>query len=1508
MHQTDSQYPTALSSDELELLNYLLEDDDIELPQTLTISRRENSDPAPLSYAQARLWFLDQLESGSGTYNTGGAVRLVGVLDVAALAASLNEIVQRHEILRTRFAIANGQPVQVIAPTLAVTLPVVDLQQLPDRERDAEVQRLAIQAAEQPFDLTNGPLLRVTLLKLGETEHVLLVTIHHIVFDAWSRGVLIRELATLYENFSRGKYSPLPELPIQYADFAHWQRQWLQGEVLEQQLTYWKQKLAGAPPVLELPTDRPRPTVQTFRGSTQFFELSASLTQKLKQFSQQQGVTLFMTLLAAFQTLLYRYTNQADICIGSPIANRNRPQIEPLIGFFVNTLVLRTDLSGNPSFQQLLGRVRQVALDAYAHQDLPFEMLVEQLQPERSLSYTPLFQVMFSLENAAAEPLALPGLTFDPLEIAIDIAKFDLTLSMEETERGLKGRLEYSTDLFEARRITRTIGHFQNLLEGIVAAPERRISEFPLLSESERHQLLVEWKDTQSDYPHDKCIHQLFEAQVERSPDAVAVVFEDEKLTYQELNSRANQLAHYLQKLGVGPEVLVGICVERSLEMVVGLLGILKAGGAYVPLDPAYPKERLAFMLEDAQVSVLLTQQRLVEMLPPYQAKVICLDKDWEAIAVHNQSNPSSEVTSHNLVYVIYTSGSTGKPKGAMNTHRGLCNRLLWMQDAYQLTTADRVLQKTPFSFDVSVWEFFWPLLCGARLVVAQPGGHQDSAYLVKLIASQQITTIHFVPSMLQIFLEEPSLGACNCLKRVICSGEALPFALQERFFARLDAQLHNLYGPTEASIDVTFWDCRRQSDFPIVPIGRPIANTQIYLLDRHLQPVPIGVPGELHIGGDGLARGYLNRPDLTSERFIPNPFSDKPGARLYKSGDLARYLPNGEIEYLGRIDHQVKVRGFRIELGEIEAVLSQHPAVRENVVVLRDDELGDKRLVVYLVHQPEQALTITELRSFLKEKLPEYMVPSVFVQLEALPLTPNGKVDRHALPAPEQTRPEQEAVYVAPRTPLEQQLAEIWAQVLGLEKVGIHDNFFDLGGHSLLITQLLAQVRDTFKVNLSLRSLFKEPTVANIAETIQIAQLSEPGRKIVTEDAINLKAEAVLDPTIRPEGITYNPDVSPTAIFLTGATGFLGSFLLYELLQQTQADIYGLVRSETIDSGKKKIRSSLESYLLWDESFSQRIIPVIGNLSEPLLGLPESLFQQLAGQLDVIYHNGALVNSTYPYSVLKAPNVLGTQEVLRLASLVKVKPVHFISTISVVGDGNSGVQIVREQVSLDNLKMPSKGYGQSKWVAEKLVAIARERGLPVSIYRPGTISGHSETGACNTSDHIYRMIKGCIQLGSIPNQDIHLDLSPVDYVSQAIVHLSMQKESLGKTFHLVNPQPLPLREMVNCMRSLGYPIERVSDNQWRSQLFNAGNSPDNALYPLLSIFSEEVSDRASDSQSQDSSIQQFDCQNTLTGLAGTSIVCPAIDTNLLSTYFSYLIQTGFLNPPPLQSKTNNKK
>jgi amino acid adenylation domain-containing protein len=1035
----------------------------------------------PLSFAQQRLWFLDQFEPNTPLYNIPGpAVRLRGSLNVEALRQALNAIVARHETLRTTFTIVDGTPMQVINGRRQGELEVIDLRAWPEAEREAETQCILNREAGRPFNLANDLMLRALLLRLGKEEHVLLLIQHHIASDYWSTDVLFRELAAYYTSFTAGGAVALPVLPIQYADYAIWQRQWLQGARLETQLAYWKQQLAGAPPGLELPTDRPRPSTQTYRGARQALELSPALTEALKALSHREGVTLFMTLLAAFQTLLHRYTGQDDIVVGSPIAGRNRPEVEGLIGFFVNTLTLRTDLSGNPTFRELLGRVREVALGAYAHQELPFEKLVEELQPERSLVRSPLFQVMLVFQNFP-RLLEIPGLELRPLDVHTGTAKFDLSLELRQGSEGISGWFEYSTDLFEAATIARMVAHLRMLLEGIVTNPDQPLSALPLLMEAERHRLLVAWNNTQADYCVDQCLHHLIEVQVKRTPEAIAVVYRDKQLTYRELNQQANQLAHYLKKQGVGPEVLVGICVERSVEMVVGLLGILKAGGAYVPLDPAYPQERLAFMLADAQVHMLLTQERLIAGLPVHGMRVICLDANWETLAREGLENPVNRTTPENSAYVIYTSGSTGKPKGVIIPHRGICNRLLWMQAAYQLTATDGVLQKTPFSFDVSVWEFFWPLMTGARLVVARPAGHQESAYLVELIARQQITTLHFVPSMLRVFLEEPGVEACHSLKRVICSGEALPYELQERFFARLGATLHNLYGPTEASVDVTFWACHRQSTRHIVPIGSPIANTHMYVLDPHLQPVPIGVPGELYIGGVGLARGYLNHPELTAERFIANPFGNAPGARLYKTGDLGRYLPDGNIDFRGRFDDQVKIRGYRIELGEIATTLSQHPAIREVVVITREDVLGDRRLVAYLLPVQKPAPPASALHSFLKTKLPEYMIPAAFVTLETLPLTPNGKVDRRALPAPHEVRPELEAAYFAPRTPTEEVVAGVWADVLRLTRVGIQDNFFELGGHSLLAIQVISRLHDLFNVTIPIRRFFEEPTIGGL-------------------------------------------------------------------------------------------------------------------------------------------------------------------------------------------------------------------------------------------------------------------------------------------------------------------------------------------------------------------------------------------------------------------------------------------
>lgn len=1051
------------------------------------VSRVERDGPVPLSFAQQRLWVLAQLEPGSPSYNIPIALRVAGSLDVPALEKSFNEVVRRHDVLRTTFVAVDGQPRQVTAPKVEIPLRVIDLEHLPQGEREATALRLATAEAKRPFELAYGPMLRTSLLRLSEDEHVLLVTLHHIVSDGWSAGILVRELTTLYENYMAGRPSPLPELSIQYADFASWQRQWLSGDRLETQLAYWKTALGNSPQPVELPTDYPRPAIQSSRGASVTAKFPPDLSEGIKAFSRRQGATLFMTALSGFYVLLFRYTGQLDLIVGSPIANRTRRETEDLIGFFVNTLALRVELHGNPTVGEVIERVRVACLGAYTHQDLPFERLVEELQPVRDVSRSPLFQVMFDMQNVLTPEAGIRGLHFAPLEIENQTSKFDLTLTVQDTEEGLIGAIEYNTDLFEETTMQRMLRHFQKLLEGMITGPEMRISELPLLSMAEQ-QLLVDWNNTKDEYPQGMCLHKLIEVQADKTPDAVAIVCGKQSLTYHELNRRANQLAHYLRQHGVGPDVLVGVCMERSVEMVVSLLGILKAGGAYLPIDPDYPQDRIEFMLKDTQPVLLLTQRHLFAQFQGYSGYALYLDTDWPLIAHQSTMNPQVSLSPLNLAYTIYTSGSTGRPKGVGNTHLGLLNRLQWMQDFFHLRTGDRVLQKTPFSFDVSVWEFFWPLMTGAGLVVAGPGEHRNPARLIELIKEHNVTTIHFVPPMLHVFLETAGVDTCRCLQRVICSGEALSAELQRRFFMQLTwAELHNLYGPTEAAIDVTAWICKRNDDATSVPIGRPIANTQIFLLDRQDQTVPIGVPGELHIGGVGVARGYHRRPALTAEKFVPDPFSKIPGSRIYKTGDVARNREDGVIEYIGRLDHQVKVRGFRVELGEIEAWLSKHSAVREVVVVAREDQPDDKRLVAYIVpvSMPSRLTpTANDLRQFLSKQLPEYMIPAKFLFLPELPRTANGKIDRKLLPAPDFSAQLIDQ-YVAPRTVIENKLAGMWAEVLNVERIGIYDNFFDLGGHSLLAVQLMSRIRKSIGGSLSLLAIFQAPTVASLAELL---------------------------------------------------------------------------------------------------------------------------------------------------------------------------------------------------------------------------------------------------------------------------------------------------------------------------------------------------------------------------------------------------------------------------------------
>ncbi|MBX4135285.1 amino acid adenylation domain-containing protein [Pseudomonas sp. S5F11] len=1031
-------------------------------------SVREADQHLPLSYAQERQWFLWQLDPDSAAYHVPGALRLCGMLDKAALRRSFASLAARHESLRTRLHLDDESRTQQV-------LPHTDIQILEDRTDEAQLKARVEAEIARPFDLRQGPLLRVTLLELNAQEHVLVLVQHHIVSDGWSMGVMVQELMQLYASYSQGQDCTLTPLPIQYGDYALWQRRWMEAGEKTRQLDYWRQLLGGTQPVLALPLDRPRPAQQRFLGARQDIQLDPGLVTGLKALAQREGVTLFMLLLASFQLFLYRYSGQRDIRVGVPIANRNRVETEALIGFFVNTQVLKADLDAAMSFAELLQHTKRRALEAQAHQDLPFEQLVEALQPERSLSHNPLFQVMFNHQAQVRTAIQqLPGLRVVSLEHETRTAQFDLSLDTQETEDGLWASLTYATDLFDASTAARMLRHWLGLLRGAVADTTRPLQDLAMLDMTERQQILEQWNATARDYPQNQWVHHLIEAQAERQPQATALVFAEQRIDYAELNRRANRLAHRLIEAGVGPDVRVGLAVERSFDMVIGLLAVLKAGGAYVPLDPDYPRERLAYMLDDSGVQLLLTQAPLLSQLPiPQGLETLVLGES--SYEQYSEQNPAVALDGENLAYVIYTSGSTGQPKGAGNRHSALLNRLQWMQEAYGLSAADSVLQKTPFSFDVSVWEFFWPLMTGSRLVIAAPGDHRDPARLIHLINAEQVTTLHFVPSMLQAFLQDAAVSSCRSLQRIVCSGEALPVDAQQQVFAKLPhAGLYNLYGPTEAAIDVTHWTCVDEGR-DTVPIGRPIANLGCYLLDDNFEPVPVGVLGELYLGGAGLARGYHRRPALTAERFIAHPFVH--GERLYRTGDLARYREDGVIEYAGRIDHQVKLRGLRIELGEIEARLLEHEQVREAAVLAVDG----KYLVGYLVLHHAHGDWREVLGAHLAEHLPDYMVPAQWVLLEQMPLSPNGKLDRKALPKPEVTHH-----YIAPQSALEQQIAAIWADVLGVEQVGVNDNFFERGGDSIISIQVVSRARAA-GIHFTAKALFQHQTVRSLARVAQL-------------------------------------------------------------------------------------------------------------------------------------------------------------------------------------------------------------------------------------------------------------------------------------------------------------------------------------------------------------------------------------------------------------------------------------
>jgi amino acid adenylation domain-containing protein/thioester reductase-like protein len=1887
----------------------------------LTEKKQAQLRKVPLSFAQQRLWFLQQFEPESSFYTIPLALTIEGLLDRSILIDAIQEIVARHEVLRTTIDMIQEQPTQVIAPYLEIPLSFHDLSTLSETQQATEIQQLVQEEAQCPFHLSKEPLIRMVLLRQDQNHHVFLLTMHHIVSDGWSIKVFMQELSVLYQAFSQKLPSPLPPLPIQYADFTLWQRQSLQASTLEKQQAYWCQQLEGAPTLLSLPTDFPRPAIQTFQGARISFVLPPALSAQIKTFSQQHQTTVFMTILAVFYVFLYRYSGQEDLVVGTPIANRTRTEVEPLIGFFVNTLALRTKLAAHLGFLEVLSRVRETCVNAYNYQDLPFEQLIEALQPERSLSHTPLFQVMFGQQNNTIDEIHIPGLSFAPLTRHSSTSKFDLTMDITETPQGVKCVVEYSIDLFTSETIQRMITHFQQIVISLLENPVRPICASPLLTVQECQSMLIDWNQTDVPPPTTTGIHQLFEAQVERSPEAEAVVYQQERLSYRELNNEANRLARYLRTQGVGSETCVGLYLERSLFQMIAVLATLKAGGTYLPLDPAYPSDRLTFMLEDAQVAVLVTQHSLQNRFSDQEIPLVLV----EACEEINTENLHLPIQPDQLAFMIYTSGSTGTPKGAMVTHANLINYTYFFSHRYQLPSLIHAhLLMASFSFDVFIADMVRSLCNGAKLVMVPYETVLAPEQLYALMLQEDIDSAEFVPAVLKSLADylEQTQQTLSFMHLLAAGADTWPVRDYHQVLrlCSMETRVLNVYGLTEATIDNAHFERGEPlgSVEGAVPIGKPIANTQLYILNQALQPVPIGVMGELYVGGRGVGRGYLRRPDLTADRFIPDPFSALPGARLYCTGDVVRYRADGTIEFFGRSDQQVKIHGFRIELGEIEGTLVQHPTVREALVLAREDKSGEKKLVAYLtqrvhdesplwrelttraiwnneqvgewqivfedLYSPDRVINIDELdaqigwnssytdrrlpaeevnewvdttverflaehpsrvletgcgsgllfpriapsctlywgtdfsnaaldyareqlrtiqpplpqvilhqrmaddfsaitaetfdsmlmasvtqyfpnidylyhvienmvqrlipggfifiadvrnlllleafhtsvqtyrapdtftreqlqirirqnmaqekqlvvdpsffhalqsrlpqitsvslwlrrgnyrneltnyrydvvlrvggegvntsstltpensyidwsqhqltlkdirehltqqsprrlilkrvpnariwfdvqttkllkdptgpstvgairailhtmknpgidpeevwalghdlpytvditwsdqdttgafdvvfqhhtketlytqdkiitnlgqepvnsqswsiyannplhskinrellsqlRRYIEERLPKYMVPAAFVLLENFPLTPNGKIDRRVLPPPGRNRPELEERYVEPRTPIEERIATIWCETLGLDQVGIFDNFFALGGHSLLATRLVFQINRAFQVDISLRVLFTTPTIAALATTVN-SLLQGTYRQAAPQESIDLTKEVLLAPEIDVAQKPIRKLGIPTAVLLTGATGFIGAYLLAELLQATPANVYCLLRASSMDDAHRKIQQTLQSYLLWQEDFHTRIVPVIGDLAKFHFGLMPTQFQQLAQHIDAIYHCGAWVNFIYPYHMLKPTNVLGTQEVLRLASLDEIKPVHFVSTLSVFPLESQTPSMFYENDPLADPSHLANGYEQTKWVADKLFMVAQTRGIPISIYRPGLIGGHSQTGIVNLKDMLWSQLKGCIQMQSAPLVDIRLDITSVDYVCQAIVHLSMQSESAGKAFHLCNHRPASWNALIDQAHAYGYTFKTLSYGDWVGALQRITQfSEENALTPFMSALKKERS-------STHPAI--FDDSHTQSALAHTEIVCPATD-QLFSSYLAYLVRSGFLPP-----------
>ncbi len=1456
--------------------------------------------PLPLTPAQQQIWVFERLQPGTPAYHVFNHFRLEGELDLHAFQRAWTLLAQRHDALRISFGERAGEPMQTIVENVDLPVKLIDLSDIPEERRESELQRRIGEEALRPFDLSRAPLLRVGVVRLSPVSNVMLMATHHLVSDIWSLGILQGELVVLYNAFRAGREPELPAKTLQFGDVVLRQTLPAQKRRGEAQLRYWKDALSGTTGLLDLPTDRPRTAVASAEGARYVWRFPDGLRDAMAELARGEGATQFMLMLCAFQALLARWSGDSDIVIGTPVANRRTMEEEAIVGLFVNTVAVRADFSDDPSFRQALARAKSHALYALENAEAPLEHVIDQLNLERVPGRSPLFQTMFVFQTGSTTDMGMDGLRAEYIEPDTDTARFEMTLSLSDGPEGLTGLIDYSTRLFAAPTIMRMAGHLIALLRGVAANPDLPLSRIPLLNDEERAALAALGDGGPALGSEADTLHGLFALQAARTPDAAALVEPGREWTYSQVSRRANGIAQGLRAQGVGPGAYIAVLSDRSADAVIAVLGVLLAGAAYLPLDPASPDERLQFLLQDAGAAALLVPPLLRERAATLAPGIPVLHTDG---IVEADAAPQVVVGASDPAYLIYTSGSTGTPKGVVVEHRGAVNLVQGFLARHRFD-GQRLLMIPPLIFDASVGDVFPALACGSALVLHPAPTELGPFELERFCREHRVSAIDAPAALWRRWSEgwatrtqsEPLLPELNLM---MIGGESVPVEQVRRFAGVTGGRvvLCNHYGPTEASVCATLLSTVDASEIAShdLPAGRPLPGVRIHLLDRHLQPVPRGVVGELFIGGEGVARGYLNAAELTSERFLADPFSDGPAARMYRTGDLARWNPDDTLQFIGRRDHQIKLRGFRIELGEIDNALAALPGVQAVAVLLREDRPGDRRLVAYAV-VADDSVDAAALRAGLARRLPEAMLPSSFMFLDAMPLTANGKIDRRALPAPGEDAPAERAIR-APQTPTEHTVLAIWRDVLGRESLGTDDDFFACGGDSLSTLPLVFKLHEALGVELPLSAVFATPTVVGLSATIDRMLAGE------AVEAFDIEAQATLPDSIHGAHVApaVAPRAAPRSVLLTGATGFLGAYVLRDLIDLSAAEVVCLVRADSAEDGIRRIRGNLESYALWREGDADRLVPVLGDLSSPLLGLTPSAFEALAQRVDAIVHNGGQVNFIAPYAHLEAANVGGTREVLRLATTSHLKPVQLVSTLGVyVTRLHSGQNVAETHAPPDGPGQDG-GYNQSKWVGEQLGLLARARAVPLAIHRPARITGDAVSGISNPGDYFNAWIRGCVQLGKAPHApDDFFDMTPVDYVARTIVRVLLGAGDANGNYHYFNPHTLPVTEAVAAIRERVCPIEEVDYREWRRALMaSIAAGEDNALKPFAGLFAE-VTDATDDSTADATNgdpmrIPVFDCSATEAIGAPWGERCLPADRALFERYLRFLQSRGAL-------------